>query len=298
MKFGFLLPNYGPTASFESIADSAQLAEKSGFDSVWSTDHIIVPKRESVPYGNLIESIVSLSIAACVTSRVKLGTSIIVLPQREPIVLAKQLACLDRISGGRLIFGAGAGWLQEEFEFLGADFNNRGKFFEEYIQVIRTLWRGKSSYNGRYVSFDDALFSPLPPQGDNLPIWIAGNSPTAIKRAAMIGDAWHPVGLTPKELVGGLENLRSVSEGRKVMATLRTNIQLPGMGGMKDQASESSLNKWHNLKGNLELIHRDLMNFEEAGLEYLVLWFFHNDWNELESSLTIFAQEIMPSFVQ
>ena len=296
MKFGFLLPNYGPTASFQLLIKSARRAEELGFESIWSTDHVVVPKSDSIPYGNLIESIISLTIAASATKRVKLGTSIIILPQREPILLAKQLASLDKISDGRLIFGAGVGWLKKEFDFLGVDFVKRGAIFEEYIQVLRTLWAGKSDFQGQYISFNEALFSPLPPQGDRLPVWIAGNSKAAIRRAARIGNAWHPVGLSPTNLAEGVKELRSISSGRNTVVAMRANIQLPGAAGMESQASKASLDTWHNITGSLDAIHKDLVDFEKAGLEYLVLWFFHEDWKQLDNSLTVFAEKLMPSF--
>ena len=296
MKFGFLLPNYGPTASFQLLIKSARRAEELGFESIWSTDHVVVPKSDSIPYGNLIESIISLTIAASATKRVKLGTSIIILPQREPILLAKQLASLDKISDGRLIFGAGVGWLKKEFDFLGVDFVKRGAIFEEYIQVLRTLWAGKSDFQGQYISFNEALFSPLPTQGDRLPVWIAGNSKAAIRRAARIGNAWHPVGLSPTNLAEGVKELRSISSGRNTVVAMRANIQLPGADGMESQASKASLDTWHNITGSLDAIHKDLVDFEKAGLEYLVLWFFHEDWKQLDNSLTVFAEKLMPSF--
>ena len=115
MKFGLILPNFGGIAGADAIRQSATLAEALGFDSVWTTDHVLMPASMPEPYGNLVESLVALTVAATVTQRVKLGTSIIVTPQREPALLAKQLASIDAISAGRLILGAGVGWLEQEF---------------------------------------------------------------------------------------------------------------------------------------------------------------------------------------
>jgi len=298
MKFGLLLPNYSPTASAELIIRSARLAEELGYDSVWTTDHVIVPKEQAVPYGNLIESLIALSIASTATSKIRLGTSIIVIPQREPILLAKQLAAIDSISSGRLILGAGVGWLEKEYQYLGVGeyFNQRGKIFEEYIQVMRSLWSGKSDFQGQFVSFNDALFSPQPPQGEKLPLWIAGNSANAINRAAKIADAWHPVGLKPGELAKGTTALRSASNGRHVMVTLRALVEFPEVGGVESQINEGALNSWHILRGNPENLITDLVDFQKAGLEYIVLWFFHANWNELENSLITFAEDVLPSF--
>lgn len=295
MKFGILLPNYGPTASGEVIVRSARLAEDLGYDSVWTTDHVLVPRDQAVPYGNLIESLVALTIAATATHRVQLGTSIIVTPLREPILLAKQLAALDVISGGRLIFGAGAGWLEPEFRFLNANFVKRGKIFEEHLQLMRALWRGEEQFQGEFTSFADAVFAPLPLQGDRVPLWLGGSSPIALQRVARVADAWHPVGLNPQELAEGAATLRSLSQGRSVLVTLRTNVELPGVGGMESQISRATLAHSHILRGNPEGLSRQVAELQQAGLEHLVMWFFHANWQELENSLTIFAHQVMPS---
>ncbi|MCY4540227.1 MAG: TIGR03619 family F420-dependent LLM class oxidoreductase, partial [Chloroflexi bacterium] len=196
MKFGLLLPNFGASASGDSIAASARLAEALGFDSIWTTDHVLMPADMPEPYGNLIESLVALTIAATATERVGLGTSIIVMPQREPVLLAKQLAGIDVVSGGRLILGAGVGWLEQEFNYLGADYENRGARFDEWLALTRALWSGDGAFTGESKRIVDALFAPQPPRGRRTPVWIGGNSSHAISRAATLADGWHPVGLT------------------------------------------------------------------------------------------------------
>jgi probable F420-dependent oxidoreductase len=296
MKFGLLLPNYGPTASADILKKSAQLAEELEFDSIWTTDHILVPKIQYIPYGNIIESIVALSIAATVTSRIKLGTSLIIIPQREPILLAKQLAAIDFISDGRLIFGAGVGWMEEEFRFLGANFHQRGKIFDEYIAAIRSLWSGNTEFQGDFVSFQNAIFFPLPKQGPEIPIWIGGNSEKAIQRAAKYASAWHPVGLNPHEFLEWMSVLKSASANHPVMATLRAMVEFPGVGGIKQQVNELTLSRSFVFRGNLAKMRQSMVEFQEAGLEYIILWFFHNNWDELEQSVSTFAREVIPSF--
>ena len=298
MQFGVLLPNYGPTASLATLAQSARYAEELGFDSVWTTDHVLVHREQTIPYGNLIESLMALSIAATVTSKVKLGTSVIVVPQREPVLLAKQIAALDIMSGGRIIFGAGSGWMEREFQFLGADYTRRGKIFDESLQVMRALWKGQETFKGEFTSFEDAVFAPLPPQGANLPIWIGGNGKAGIDRAAKIGDAWHPVGIAPKELAEGAANLRAKAkaQGRQVMVAPRFNVSFSGAGGIGEQMSEASLAQSHILRGGTEEMARDITELQQAGLDYLVLFFFHADWKELEKFLVTFAEKVMPAF--
>jgi probable F420-dependent oxidoreductase len=296
MKFGLLLPNYGHTASTDFITRSAALAEAQGYDSVWTTDHVVVPKEQSIPYGNLLESLVALTLAATATHHVKLGTSIIVLPQREPILLAKQLAAIDFLSHGRLILGVGVGWLENEFRFLGADFHRRGRVFEEYLRVLKALWGGDTDFQGEYVSFQQVVFSPLPPQRSQIPIWIAGNSDSAIRRAAQLAKAWHPVGLGPEEFSRCVSALKAASKHRNVMLTLRSMVSFPGVGGVEQQANPTTLERSFVFQGNPKEMKQSLAEFQEAGLEYLLVWFFHDNWDQLEYSITTFAQEVMPTF--
>jgi probable F420-dependent oxidoreductase len=292
MKFGLLLPNYGPTASKEMIEQSARLAEVLGFDSVWTTDHVLVPTTNADPYGILLESLIALTLAATVTSRVQLGTSIIVTPQREPVLLAKQLAALDVLSGGRLVLGAGVGWMEKEFQFLGADFAQRGEIFDEGLQVLRTLWKGEQQFQGIFTTFAEALFAPLPLKRDQLPIWIGGNSQNAIRRAATLADAWHPVGLTPTELSSGAAQLRALAAGRQVMVTLRTNVELLDEDGLDSQQNFAAPGQI--LRGTPDEIGQILIEYREAELEYAVIWFFHTNWDDLKSRVVQFADKVMP----
>ncbi|MCY4071112.1 MAG: TIGR03619 family F420-dependent LLM class oxidoreductase [Chloroflexi bacterium] len=292
MKFGLLLPNFGAIAGGETIAASARLAEALGFDSVWTTDHVLMPADMPEPYGNLIESLVALTIAATATERVQLGTSIIVMPQREPVLLAKQLAGIDVVSGGRLILGAGVGWLEQEFNYLGADYAKRGARFDEWLALMRALWNGDGAFTGESKAIDDALFAPQPPRGRGTPVWIGGNSSLAIRRAAEIADGWHPVGLTPAELGDGLAELRGLANGRAVTASLRTNIELLARG----ESAQGYSAPGHVPRGNAGEVVAELKAYQDAGLEYAVIWLFHESWDELEAKINLFAEEVLPQF--
>lgn len=292
MKFGLILPNFGPITSAEAIRKSARLAEELGFDSVWTTDHVLMPASMPEPYGNLVESLVALTVAAAVTERVQLGTSIIVTPQREPVLLAKQLASIDAISGGRLILGAGVGWLEQEFGYLNASFDNRGARFDEGLALMRALWGGAGSFHGEFSVIDDALFSPIPIMGGELPVWIGGNSSHAIDRAATIADGWHPVGLTPAELAEGATLLREQANGRSVTLSLRTNIELLAPG----ETAKGYEAPGHAPSGTAGEIVSELRAYQQAGLEYAVLWLFHQNWGELERKIRQFSAEVMPNF--
>ena len=292
MKFGLILPNFGAIAGGDAIRQSAVLAEDMGFDSVWTTDHVLMPSSMPEPYGNLVESLIALSVAATVTQRVQLGTSIIVTPQREPVLLAKQLASIDAVSGGRLILGAGVGWLEQEFSYLNANYDNRGARFDEGLALARALWSGEGSFDGEFTAFDDALFSPYPIKRGDLPIWIGGNSAHAIRRAATMADGWHPVGLTPPELADGCAKLRSLANGRAVTVSLRTNIELLAAG----EASNGQQAPGHAPSGSSGEITHELLAYQQAGLEYAVVWLFHDSWDELQSRVGLFASEVIPNF--
>lgn len=292
MKFGLLIPNFGAAVAGETIAASARLAEELGFDSVWTTDHVLMPAEMPEPYGNLIESLTALTIAATATSKVRLGTSIIVTPQREPVLLAKQLAGIDVISGGRVILGAGVGWLEQEFNYLGAEYENRGRRFDEGLALMRALWRGEGSFRGQFRTIENALFAPLPVAGDRLPVWIGGNSRLAIRRAASVADGWHPVGLTPSELATGLADLRDAANGRPVTASLRANIELLDEG----ESAKGYAAPGHVLRGTASEIAAELKAYQNTGLEYAVLWLFHESWDDLEGKVRLFASEVMPNF--
>ena len=174
-----------------------------------------MPASMPEPYGNLIESLIALTMAATVTERVDLGTSIIVTPMREPVLLAKQLASIDAVSGGRLILGAGVGWLEDEFAYLNANFENRGARFDEGLALSRVLCEsGQGSFQGQFNSIDDALFSPLPtPRREAADLDRRQQRPSPSAAPRPCADGWHPVGLTPEELAAGLSQLREQSDG-------------------------------------------------------------------------------------
>ena len=196
------------------------------------------------------------------------------------------------MSGGRLILGAGVGWLEQEFNYLNADYDNRGARFDEGLDLARALWGGDGNYRGQFTAIDAALFSPYPSRGADLPVWIGGNSARAIRRAATSAQGWHPVGLTPSELAAGLSLLRSQAKGRAVTASLRTNIELLATG----EASQGYQAPGHAPSGSAAEIIGELKAYQDAGLEHAVIWLFHESWQELEARVRLFAAEVMPGF--
>jgi probable F420-dependent oxidoreductase len=222
MRFGVHLPNIGPGADRRGLLEVARQAEQLGYDCVWTSDHIVVPQgiESRYPYNDSgdfpvapgtgwIEAISALTFVAAVTERVRLGTSVLVLPYRNPVHTAKQLACLDVLSGGRLVLGAGAGWMREEFEALEMPFDKPGARCDEQIALMRTLWtEDRPSFEGRFYRYPGADFAPRPAQKPCPPILIGGHHEIALKRAGRLGDGWHAAFLEPGELGSHYQRVR------------------------------------------------------------------------------------------
>jgi probable F420-dependent oxidoreductase len=190
VHFGVILPNFGQGSNPDGIRRVAEAAEELGFDSVWATEHVIVGPEAVNPYGRVYAPLVTLGWIAGWTERVGLGTSIILVPLHNPMLLAKEVATLQELSGGRFTLGVGMGWHGDEYEFMGVPFEGRGRRGDEAIRLMRALWNGKRDFDGQFWSFHNATSEPHPsPQPE---IWVGGSSDRAIRRARELGDAWHP----------------------------------------------------------------------------------------------------------
>jgi probable F420-dependent oxidoreductase len=190
VHFGVILPNFGSGSSPDRIRAVAQAAEELGFQSVWTTEHIVVGAEGVDPYGRVYDSLVTLGWIAGWTERVGLGTSIVLVPLHNPFRLAKEAATLQELSGGRFTLGVGMGWHRDEFEFMGVPFEGRGSRGDEEIKLMRALWRGEQSFEGRDWSYRNATAEPHPSPPPE--IWVGGSSERAIRRARELGDVWHP----------------------------------------------------------------------------------------------------------
>ncbi len=218
MKFGLFGINFGACADPEVAAKVAIAAEDAGFDSLWTGEHVVLPDPQAPPspappQTPMLDPATALAFLAAHTQRVKLATGIIILPQRNPLVLAKELASVDVLSGGRLLFGLGAGYLQPEFEAIGASFEDRGARASEAIEVLRALWTQDSpSFEGRFWSFSGIQAMPRPVQKPHPPILVGGHSPPAYRRAVSQGDGWYGFALDPDAARASLEGLRSAAK--------------------------------------------------------------------------------------
>jgi probable F420-dependent oxidoreductase len=190
VHLGLILPNFGEGSTPDGIRRAADTAEELGFDSVWATEHVLVGPEAVNPYGRVYAPLVTLGWVAAFTTRVALGTSIVLAPLHHPVHLAKEAATLQELSGGRLKLGLGMGWHEDEFRFLGVEFRGRGRRSEEAIRLMRALWRGERSFSGSHWSFENATSAPLPDPEPEL--WFGGSSRRSILRALEHGGVWHP----------------------------------------------------------------------------------------------------------
>ena len=218
MKLGLFGINFGPCADPAVALRVARAAEAAGFESVWTGEHVVLPDPQAPPSpappgAPMLDPAVALAFLAAGTQRLRLGTGIIILPQRNPLVLAKELASLDVVSNGRLLFGLGAGYLRAEFDALGVSFEQKGPRTSEAIEVIRTLWtHEKPVFQGRFWSFSGIQAHPHPVQKPHPPIIVGGHSPGAFRRAVAQGDGWYGFALDlerTRECVAGLEQARA-----------------------------------------------------------------------------------------
>ncbi len=224
MKFGIAFANIGPNIEPDRACSLARAAEAAGFESIWTVDHVVVPAgyRSTYPYdpsGRLPsgedapfpDPLIWLSYVARETSTIRLATGILILPERNPVVLAKELATLDYLSSGRVILGVGIGWMREEFEALGIPFERRGQRAEESIAALRALWsQQRASFDGTTVQFSDVYLRPQPRAG-TIPIHIGGHSEIAARRAGRIGEGFFPFGVDRSELARLIDTMRTAA---------------------------------------------------------------------------------------
>ena len=215
MKFGLRYCNIGPYVDPARAIELVQAAEEAGFDSAWTVEHTVLPGgyQSIYPYSPtgrmpggeaefvLPDPLMWLAYVASVTTRIKLGTAVMILPQHNPVITAKQVATLDHLSGGRVLLGIGVGWLKEEFEAIGAPFADRGRRADEYVAAMRELWSAEApTFHGEFVHFDKAYCKPQPVNG-SVPIVVGGDSKPAARRAGRLGDGYFPARGSQVEMI-------------------------------------------------------------------------------------------------
>ena len=312
MEYGFYLPNSGSSINPDALTDIAKLGDRLGFFCMVMPDHVLQPNKVSslYPYsvtGDILEAgqsgdgewpeqITTLAYLAGVTEHIKLVTSVMIIPYRNPILTAKMLSTLDMLSKGRLILGAGVGWMEEEFELLNAEpFAERGAVTNEYLKAFIELWTSDNpTFEGKYVNFSDITFLPKPVQKPYPPIWIGGGSRPAIRRAAQIGDCWHPVGaipaapLEPEELAEKLVLLRqdAAKVGRDP-ATIQVSVKAP----LYDSNDTSGPRR--RFTGSPDEVRQDVQTYSDIGVTHLIFDFRVESANETNDRMAKFAEEVM-----
>jgi probable F420-dependent oxidoreductase len=292
MRYGIALPNFTDIASPDAIDASAAVAERLGWDAAWTTDHVLVDHGEAAAdYRVNYDAIQTLAWIGARHPSLRLGTSVIVVPQRNAVVLAKEIATLDALSGGRAIAGVGVGWNAREFANLGQAerFKARGSYLSEAIELWRHLWSGSGGpFEGRFHRLDDYVFGPLPPQGAGLPILIGGRSEPALRRAGRLADGYHSSATSPAAYAERIPVIRAAAEaaGRPMpalSARVRVEFDAPTAGA-----------RYYAMRGSPEEVAAEVRSFAELGVEDLALSFADIPADEIVAAAERFAAEVAP----
>jgi probable F420-dependent oxidoreductase len=289
MDYGLCLPNFPDGASPEGIDAAADAAERLGFSTVWTTDHVLVPRSASADYGQIYDAILTLAWVGARYKRVRLGTSVIVVPQRNAIVLAKELASLDSLSGGRVTAGVGIGWNEAEFANLAvADrFRVRGVYLDETIRLWRHLWSGTTEpFEGRFHPLTDFAFGPLPAQGAGLPILVGGSAEAALARAGALADGYHSSATRPAVYARRLPTIRAAAEA--------AGRPMPSLSARVRVEFDTTEGDGYAMRGSPEQIAAEIATWTELGVTHLALWFGTTDAAEVIARAERFDREVAP----
>jgi probable F420-dependent oxidoreductase len=306
-SFGLDVGTYGALAEPATILGLARYAEDIGFDSIWLADHIAFPVtfKSEYPYSAtgdfptrladpLMEPIATMGVLVGATKRIRIGTAVLVMPLRNPLLLARMLVTLDNFSGGRIILGAGVGWLKEEFEALGTyDFAKRGRATDEYIEIFKAISAGgEVGYKGETYAFDPVFAAPRSVQRPHPPVLIGGTADPALRRVARLGDGWLAVSVSPDKLGERLATLRRMTKekGRRyedlsLVYKIFLNIGEANRGRSGERETGT---------GSAEDIIDDLKRIYDLGFERVVVRYRGTSSEELRRQIDRFVTDIVP----
>lgn len=293
MDLGCHLPTQGAVATREALLTFTARAEAHGIASLWVSDHVVFPKKNTgrypggrfphAPETPYLEPVAVLAAAAICTTRARIGASVFILGHRNPIVMAKMLTTIDTLSSGRLICGVGVGWWAEEFEALGVPFSTRGRQADEMLRIFKELWTSDDPrFAGEFYRFGDIGFAPKPVQKPHPPIWVGGDSPGAFRRVATLGDGWHATSKSPAELAATLPKLRAAADAvGRAFDTIELSIRAP----LRPEA----------VQGPRQAIIDQLAQYKALGVRHVTLDFRRSDLAEMLEILDLVATEIRPA---
>jgi probable F420-dependent oxidoreductase len=290
MDFGIILPSYRVGATTESIDAAAETAARLGWHSAFTTDHILVePSDRSEDYFNVFDAVATLAHVAARHSSLRVGVSVIVVPMRNAVALAKELATIDALSGGRLIAGVGVGWNATEFGYVGAGdvFHSRGAYLDEAIALWRHLWSGSTEpFNGRFHSFEEVRFGPLPAQGEHVPVWVGGRDARALERAGRLGDGYHSSATGPTSYAPRVPVVTAAASaaGRPApVFSARARVAFD----VSDRAA------YYRLAGTPEEMVGELRAFADIGVSHVAVDFGETDAEKTRSAMERFDREVI-----
>lgn len=292
MDFGLILPSYRDGATVEGIDAASDAVARLGWHSVFTTDHLLVePSEVSDDYFNVFDAVVTLAHIGARQPSLRLGTSVIVVPMRNAVVLAKELATIDALSGGRLICGVGAGWNETEFGNVGAGdrFRRRGAYLDETLLLWRQLWSGSTQpFHGHFHHFDEIRFGPLPAQRENVPIWVGGRSEAALRRAGRMGDAYHASASSPAQMAVRIPVLAAAADEAGRPAPLLSARVRVVFGPKEDQ--------WYALSGTSDQMQSEISAWQEIGVGHLAFDFVETDARRSVEMIERFDAEVLSAF--
>jgi probable F420-dependent oxidoreductase len=317
VEFGVALPGRGPMASPDQVLKIAAKADALGYASIFVTDHVVLPAsmaRSVYPYSttgqlpggaaqDYLEPIAMLACLARVTTRARLGTSVLVVPYRHPVLTAKMLATIDQLSRGRVLLGIGVGWLREEFEALGTPpFEQRGIVTDEYVRLMRTAWTTDPvTFSGRYVSVSSIHVLPKPAQPGGIPVWIGGHTDAALRRTATLGDGWHPIGLrpsirlAPQEYAASARRIHTLArEAGRDPKAITMSLRVPM--DVRPRQAKAPAGERPMFQGTADQVAADIRAYAEVGVTHFVFDSTHQELDAVLTNLDRFAKDVMPAF--